>query len=1359
MALCRVALIFDNLARPETTGVYCRRALGRLVDVEHFLPSETVRIARNEFDLYLAIDDGLNYPFPRDLRPFAYWAIDTHLDFARALRRAGQCDFVFAAQKEGVEQFRSSGIAGARWLPLACDAELHRQHDLPKRFDVTFIGNLLPGPRTELVELIQREFPNSFVGQRYFDEMARAYSESKIVFNRSLKNDLNMRVFEALSCGSLLVTNDLGDNGQADLLRDGKHLVTYRDADELLEKLRFYLRHDELREQIAATGRQEVLARHTYAHRMKALLEAIERPRAAPIALRGALTGSSKENAYYGFARPEVVALIPDTATQILDIGCGAGRLGEALKRRQPAEVTGIELNAQAAADARHRLDEVVVGNVEFAEIDFPDRLFDCVVCADVLEHLREPRAVLERIRRWLTPGGTLVASLPNVRNHTVIRALLDGNWTYEPAGLLDQDHVRFFTRREIENLLFRAGFEISGWQFIPGEGYADWEARGRPTKLTIGGLDVNLASPGEASEFFAYQYLLTARPAARADHGFTSIILVTYNQLAYTRQCLESIRFRTDEPYELIVVDNGSTDGTVDYLRSLEGVNLIVNLANRGFPAAANQGLRAAQGNNLLLLNNDTIVTTGWLRRLLSALHADPAIGLVGPFSNNISGYQEIPVSYGSLESLDGFAWDLSQSRRNERIPVEYLVGFCLLFRRELTARIGFLDEQFGVGCFEDNDYCRRAQQVGYQTVIAADAFVHHFGSRTFFGSGVDLAAALRENEQKYLRKWETPPAAATSPNGRGRAGNVVSVAEKPQPDDAPPRASHSNGKVSSRPFTIVRHPSGGLKLQTSAIKLSLCMIVRDNEKTIGPALESIRPWVDEIVIVDTGSKDRTPEICKEYGARLYHFPWCDDFSAARNESLQHARGEWIFWMDSDDTITAECGRGLRALADNDPLSDMLGWIVQVHCPAGPADGYNDVTIVDHVKLFRNRPDLRFEGRIHEQILPAIRRAGGDVGWTDLYVVHSGSDHSPETRARKLDRDFRILNRELQDQPDHPFVLFNLGMTYADALDFESAIRMLRRCIEVSHSQESHLRKAYALLVGAHWQAQQYEAAWNVSQRGRTLFPEDKELLFRAALLHQHFGRFQEAEQAYLHVLGTTTERHFTSVDRGILGFKTRQNLALVYEQTGALAAAETQWRQIVDEAPRYAIGWRGLGELLIRQQRFDEALSIAQKLSADSAMAREGRILASRLAKARGDLTTARAELAAAQTVDPDDTVVLEEWCRTVYEQGDWAEAERSLSRLAERNPNDGAACHNLGTVYTLQGRHQEAIDAYRESLRRRPNSADTYARLANSLQAMGRSSEAAKAWQVASTLDPRPGPTASARRREATAPPLAP
>lgn len=267
----RVALIFDDRIRPDTTGVYCLRALQELVAVEHYLPGDLGRLPRAGFDLYLNIDDGLRYRLPSELHPCAWWAIDTHLDFAWYRTKGHDFDFLYAAQRDGAAALRDEGLA-ARWLPLACDPHIHRRHETPKEFDVCFVGNLCPGPRDELVQLIQERFPSTFVGRRYFGDMARTYSASRIVFNRSIRNDINMRVFEALACGSLLVTNDLSDNGQAEMFRDGEHLATYTAAEEMLDKLAYYLSHEEERERIADAGRAAVREQHTYRHRLQTIL-------------------------------------------------------------------------------------------------------------------------------------------------------------------------------------------------------------------------------------------------------------------------------------------------------------------------------------------------------------------------------------------------------------------------------------------------------------------------------------------------------------------------------------------------------------------------------------------------------------------------------------------------------------------------------------------------------------------------------------------------------------------------------------------------------------------------------------------------------------------------------------------------------------------------------------------------------------------------------------------------------------------------------------------------------------------------------------------------------------------------------
>jgi 2-polyprenyl-3-methyl-5-hydroxy-6-metoxy-1,4-benzoquinol methylase len=164
---------------------------------------------------------------------------------------------------------------------------------------------------------------------------------------------------------------------------------------------------------------------------------------------------------YYDQSRPEVVAMVPPEARRIIDVGCGAGALGRALKAARPGlEVRGIEPVPSQADKARRVLDDVCVGG---ADDPLPGHwpAPDCVIFADVLEHLLDPWQTVRRFRRILGPGGTLVASIPNVAHHSVLGGLLRHRWDYHTHGILDRTHLRFFTRDTAIELFEQEGFAI----------------------------------------------------------------------------------------------------------------------------------------------------------------------------------------------------------------------------------------------------------------------------------------------------------------------------------------------------------------------------------------------------------------------------------------------------------------------------------------------------------------------------------------------------------------------------------------------------------------------------------------------------------------------------------------------------------------------------------------------------------------------------------------------------------------------------------------------------------------------------------------------------------------------------------
>src|SRR5262249_13069840 len=184
------------------------------------------------------------------------------------------------------------------------------------------------------------------------------------------------------------------------------------------------------------------------------------------------------------------------------------------------------------------------------------------------------------------------------------------------------------------------------------------------------------------------------ARPA--------SIIIVTYNNLSLTRLCLESLFRNTDYPnYEVIVVDNNSSDDTPSYLAKLserhENLKIILNETNLGFAKANNQGIGQSSGDYIVLLNNDTIAPRGWLSRLLKHLD-DPKVGMVGPVTNFVGNEAKLRVSYRNWAEMEEFAQNQTWDNDGRTADIHMLAMFCVAMRRSVFEEVGELDEQFGV-------------------------------------------------------------------------------------------------------------------------------------------------------------------------------------------------------------------------------------------------------------------------------------------------------------------------------------------------------------------------------------------------------------------------------------------------------------------------------------------------------------------------------------------------------------------------------------------------------------------------------------------------------------------------------------
>lgn len=165
---------------------------------------------------------------------------------------------------------------------------------------------------------------------------------------------------------------------------------------------------------------------------------------------------------YYESEREDIIALIPPDARRILDVGCGFGLMGKALKQKNGAiEVVGLEAEEKAAEIAKKNIDKVITGDVEGVKMPFADGYFDCLIYGEVLEHLKDPWRIMKEHAPYLKKGGCCIVSMPNISHYSIIEGLLKDKWDYKDAGILDSTHLRFFTINGMRKMLNDAGYII----------------------------------------------------------------------------------------------------------------------------------------------------------------------------------------------------------------------------------------------------------------------------------------------------------------------------------------------------------------------------------------------------------------------------------------------------------------------------------------------------------------------------------------------------------------------------------------------------------------------------------------------------------------------------------------------------------------------------------------------------------------------------------------------------------------------------------------------------------------------------------------------------------------------------------
>lgn len=458
----------------------------------------------------------------------------------------------------------------------------------------------------------------------------------------------------------------------------------------------------------------------------------------------------------------------------------------------------------------------------------------------------------------------------------------------------------------------------------------------------------------------------------------------------------------------------------------------------------------------------------------------------------------------------------------------------------------------------------------------------------------------------EKFFRKaLELDPMHATAKNSviesmkRGRAG-----------DNVPPPEFDSVAAL----------------LETREPSLSLCMIARNEEEFIGDCLASVQGVADEIIVVDTGSTDRTVEIAQQYGAKVFHFPWINDFSAARNEALKHATCDWILVLDADEQLDRDSIPHLKQALRN---QQNIGYNLIIENFLGKEGESSQTAML--FRLFQNRRNVNFEGIIHEQAMPSAQRTGMPIEPARVRILHRGYLDQYMVERDKVSRNLEILLKQREDRPDDPYVHYHVGQTYKLGGEFDKAEESLKKALQLLKEQGANTNLAYYpsvyhALSDLYYKRGKYAEALAVVEEALMRLRKLPDLLYVKGAILMAMERERDAipcfEEARLFkgsilMAGNDpqvpTHKSAQALASAHLKLKNlaeakkwllttleeeprptaepRFNLALLYLRDGQAAKAIEHFREALDLEPENGATWTQLGRAYFSEKAYDQA------------------------------------------------------------------------------------------------------------------------------------------------------------------------
>ena len=458
----------------------------------------------------------------------------------------------------------------------------------------------------------------------------------------------------------------------------------------------------------------------------------------------------------------------------------------------------------------------------------------------------------------------------------------------------------------------------------------------------------------------------------------------------------------------------------------------------------------------------------------------------------------------------------------------------------------------------------------------------------------------------------------------------------------------------------------------------LSLCMIVKNEERFLEGCLSSVRGVVDEMIVVDTGSTDRTREIAVSFGAMVLDFPWISDFSAARNAGLNVARGEWILCLDADERLNAGQGSSLRKLLRDRTAGAFFVWVESDHdLQEGPVRHR-----MGYPRVFRNHPRIRFSGKVHEQIVPALEELGLSVSPSGIVIEHLGYAQGLDVVLAKAERNLAILRQDREEDPMNGYVQCQIGNSLDVLGRYDEARPEVERALGMELS-ESIRAAAHTLLAGIALRQGRYAEGVQHADASLAIAPTQRIGQWLRSVNLINLKRYQDALDGFRKIQrnagpgprGTI----LTANDVMIEDWKISYQCALCHEGLGHFPEAGSLFLEVHRARPEESAPVDSFLRTALQRQDFPALNRQFKLLIAGTPASARIHSTYARVLRAEGNHGRASDELRKAQQIDPKD----EKLYVSQVELAISGENAESVSKIIENAKKSNVASFSLFKV----------------------------------------------------------------------------